>query len=105
MVYVTRIGPQDHLNRHGRRLSGAAAIVRQERANYHRFGRRDAEDNGDPLFHRKNNRTRLARKIRFAPGAARAVRFGNPLIKVEVYGHGSSNAFEIQRVHVSVVRP
>ncbi len=44
--YVARIGERDHYNSHGMRLTDFGAILRQDRANYYRFGG-DAEDEGD----------------------------------------------------------
>ena len=48
--YLARLGPADHFNSSGERLTSAAAIIRQDRANYHQFGKRDEEDDGDDFF-------------------------------------------------------
>ena len=38
------LSEQDHLNSNEQRLTTAAAIIRQDRANFHRFGLRDPAD-------------------------------------------------------------
>jgi hypothetical protein len=42
--YVAFLSEADHFNSNGERLRSAAAIIRQDRANFHRFGRRDPDD-------------------------------------------------------------
>ena len=49
-TYVARLSAKDHFNSSGGRLDSAAAIIRQDRANFHKFGRRDAEDELDYSF-------------------------------------------------------
>src|SRR3984957_18842556 len=39
--YVALLSEADHFNSNGQRLTSAAAIIRQDRANYHRYGIRD----------------------------------------------------------------
>ncbi|WP_371153583.1 hypothetical protein [Jannaschia sp. 2305UL9-9] len=48
--YITTIGPEDLRNSRGARLGSPAAVVQQDRANYHRFGIRHAGDEWDPVF-------------------------------------------------------
>ena len=48
--YVTFIGPNDHFNSKGGRLTEPWQIIRQDRANYHRFRVRDPGDEGDIFF-------------------------------------------------------
>jgi hypothetical protein len=61
--YVARLGVNDHYNSRGVRLTSAAAIIRQDRANFHQFGIRDPEDQGDIFFASKANRERLERML------------------------------------------
>ena len=49
-VYGTTIGPRDYYNSSGTRLNNLAALIAQDRANYHRFGIRDQSDENDPVF-------------------------------------------------------
>src|SRR6202035_4615251 len=48
--YVALLSEADHFNSNGQRLTSAAAIIRQDRANYHRYGIRDPEDENDTFF-------------------------------------------------------
>ena len=61
--YVALLSAADHFNSNGQRLTSAAAIIRQDRANFHQFGIRDPEDQGDIFFASKANRERLERML------------------------------------------
>ncbi len=84
--YRARLSARDHLNSRGQPLGSAAKIIRQDRANYHRFGVRDPEDQGDLLYHRKGARNDLERRVRGAlsPYEQRAILVGTPVIEVMV---------------------
>jgi hypothetical protein len=64
-------------------------MVRQDRANWHRFGQVDREDENDRWFKTNQQRSRLQRMLeqRGAMDAAtrRAITNGRPLIQVDVY--------------------
>ncbi|SMD02917.1 hypothetical protein [Primorskyibacter flagellatus] len=49
-VYDARLGPLDRVNSSGRPLGDLCAVIQQDRANYHRFGKRDRVDDFDPIF-------------------------------------------------------
>ncbi|OAN75548.1 hypothetical protein A8B78_16170 [Jannaschia sp. EhC01] len=55
-TYMTLLGPEDLVNSSGVRLQSAAAIVAQDRANYHRFGIRHQGDQSDPWFSGRGHR-------------------------------------------------
>lgn len=87
--YVARLSDADHHASDGYRLDTAAQIVRQDRANYHRFGSGDVEDEGDPWFRSTSARARLEQMLN-RPGAMtqatrRAIQRGEPLVQVDVY--------------------
>lgn len=48
--YVTVLSRHDHYNSSGTRLNSAAAVIAQDRANFHRFGRADPGDEWDGFF-------------------------------------------------------
>lgn len=48
--YTARLSRQDRLNSKGQPLTQLSEILRQDRANFHRFQRRDSEDSNDPWF-------------------------------------------------------
>ena len=86
--YVARLSPKDHFNSNGQRLTSAAAIIRQDRANFYVYGIRDPEDEADVFFQSKENRALLETLLehgRSAPAAIERVVNGTPLIRVDVY--------------------
>lgn len=86
--YYARISERDHFNSNGERLSNAAAIIRQDRANVHAYGKQDDDDDIDHFFDDKANRARLEKLLAngyASPGAEKAIINGTPLIYVEIY--------------------
>jgi hypothetical protein len=87
-VYYAKIGYNDKHNSYGDRLSSVAAILRQDRANYHRFGIRDPQDSGDRFFAYKGNRSRMASMLRngyISRATRNAILYNNPVVRVTVY--------------------
>ena len=87
--YVARMSERDHQASDGYALDSAAQIVRQDRANWHKFHRRDRDDQGDEWFESNDQRADLQRMLE-RPGAMsastkRAIVNGEPLIQVDVY--------------------
>ena len=87
--YVARISDEDHFASDGYRLESVAQMVRQDRANYHKFHRRDRDDERDRWFRGNDDRARLERMLQ-RPGAMsgstrNAIVRGEPLIQVDVY--------------------
>ncbi|KAA3450791.1 hypothetical protein C7I87_10355 [Mesorhizobium sp. SARCC-RB16n] len=87
--YVARISDRDHRASDGYALDGAAQMVRQDRANWHKFHRRDRDDQGDEWFTTNDQRADLQRMLE-RPGAMssstkHAIINGEPLIQVDVY--------------------
>lgn len=86
--YVAYLGEDDHYNSRGARLTEPWQIIRQDRANYHRFGIRDRGDEGDSFFGSTKNRARMERMIlngRIERSAARRIVNERVWIRVEVY--------------------
>jgi len=91
-VYAAYIGRADLYNSQGQRLSEPWQILRQDRANFHRFGIRQFQDEWDPIFHSMDARAqfeRLIRAGRIAPSARRLILQGDAMVYVEVYGWGN----------------
>src|SRR5664280_1375442 len=61
--YQAFLSERDHFNSNGQRLTTAAAIIRQDRANYHRYGLRDPGDESDIFFANADNRAALERLL------------------------------------------
>jgi hypothetical protein len=90
-TYTARLSARDHYNSNGQRLGSAAAIIRQDRANYYVYGLRDSEDEPDPYFSSKSNRARLEEMLengRATPEAIDRIVNGTPLIRVDIYATG-----------------
>lgn len=67
-VYDARLGSQDLVNSTGQPQKDLCAVIQQDRANYHRFGKRDAPDEADPIFGDPAMRSKIASSCRVEPG-------------------------------------
>ena len=87
--YVARISDRDHQASDGYALESAAQMVRQDRANWHKFHRRDSDDEGDGWFRTNDQRADLQRMLQrsgaMSSSTKRAIVNGEPLIQVDVY--------------------
>ncbi|MER9745962.1 hypothetical protein [Mesorhizobium sp. M0140] len=87
--YVARISDRDHQASDGYALDNAAQMVRQDRANWHKFHRRDSDDEGDGWFRTNGQRADLQRMLErggaMSSSTKRAIVNGEPLIQVDVY--------------------
>jgi len=87
--YVARIGENDHYASDGYPLDTAAQMVRQDRANWHKFGVYDAEDENDGWFGDTDTRAwlerALNRKSAMNNATRKAIVNGYPLVQVDVY--------------------
>ncbi|KRB15076.1 hypothetical protein ASD99_12490 [Mesorhizobium sp. Root695] len=87
--YVARISDRDHQASDGYALDNAAQMVRQDRANWHKFHRRDRDDEGDGWFRTNDQRADLQRMLErggaMSSSTKRAIVNGEPLIQVDVY--------------------
>jgi hypothetical protein len=61
--YQALLSEKDHFSSSGQRLTSAAAVIRQDRANFHRFGLRDQADENDRFFANIDNRSALERML------------------------------------------
>lgn len=89
--YFAYISWQDLFASDGYRLESAAQVIRQDRANFHRFGTGDPEDEWDPLYADPANRARLQVLVErgdLSPWAAQTILEGDVLIRVDSYGSG-----------------
>ena len=57
--YFATIGPQDRFNSNGAPLGSLGAVLQQDRANLHRFGRGDPNDEVDIYFGNPDLRARI----------------------------------------------
>ena len=62
-AYSASLGNADHYNSRGARLTEPWQVIRQDRANFHRFGIRDPGDEYDSFFAIAANRNRMEQMI------------------------------------------
>lgn len=99
--YSAYIGFDDLTNSSGARLTQPWQVVRQDRANVHRFRIRQQGDDVDPIFGSIDARGQLERLIQagfISETAASAILRGNVRLRVSVFGDGGFP----QRVEVQV---
>ncbi|PBB17697.1 hypothetical protein [Mesorhizobium sp. WSM4313] len=90
--YTARISDRDHRASDGYPLGSAAQMVRQDRANWHKFHQRDSDDQGDAWFRSDGSRADLQRMLErggaMSSATRRAIVNGEPLIEVDLYSDG-----------------
>ena len=94
--YCATISQNDKFASDGFQLDDPASIIRQDRANYHRFGIRDFGDEGDSTFRSPQARERIPAMIDavgIEPAVARAILNGTPDICVDIYGTRAMEVF------------
>ena len=101
--YVAYIGRSDLYNSSGARLTQPWQILRQDRANFHRFGISQQGDQWDSFFGSIDNRAIMERMVMngyIEPSAARSIVNGGAIVLVEIFGRGSRGDY----VNVTVFR-
>jgi Bacterial SH3 domain len=96
--YVAFLSEADHFNSQGQRLTSAAAIIRQDRANFHQFGRGDPQDQDDKFFADGENRQALESMLergRASPGIISRIVNGTAMIRVDVYNNRKGPSIEV----------
>lgn len=91
--YSAYIGWDDLHNSNGARLTAPWQVVRQDRANYHRFGISQPGDQWDPFFGDYNNRAAMEQMIMngaIDPAAAQILMQGGATVFVQIYGRGNT---------------
>ena len=86
--YNARLSARDHYNSNGERLRTVAAILRQDRANFHRFNRRDRGDQWDGFFDDATNRAafeQMVARSRLNEAARYVIINGTPVVHVDIY--------------------
>lgn len=91
--YMAYLGPEDRVNSRGARLASAAAIVRQDRANFHRFGIRHAGDENDRWFGSPGHRQAMESLIVISADEARIIERQDALVYVSIFARGGQITF------------
>jgi hypothetical protein len=87
-TYCAQISENDKFNSDGEALTGAAAMIQQDRANFHRFDLRDPDDQPDTTFEDAEARARIPDLIDngFIPAdVAEAIETDEPVVCAIVY--------------------
>ncbi len=87
-TYYAKISKRDHYGKSGQKLKGVGIILQQDRANYHKYHKRDREDTGDNRFDTRGNRNKIKRMLARGSTSQKtldAIRYGTPLVKVKIY--------------------
>ena len=84
-LYDCVISKKDRFNSSGTKLTSVRDILAQDRANYHRFQRRDAEDSDDNYFTSVARRANWQKaKLRISPILAQKIKSGGK-VEITVY--------------------
>ncbi|MCT4558705.1 MAG: hypothetical protein N4A61_11705 [Pelagimonas sp.] len=100
--YVAYIGQDDLYNSKGARLTQPWQVLRQDRANFHKFGISQRGDEWDPFFSDYNNRAVMERMVMngsIEPQARQDLLRGGATVFVRIYGRGNTGDY----VRVTVV--
>ena len=99
--YSAYISQADLHNSKGQKLTQVWQILRQDRANFHKFGIRDPEDENDIFFASIANREKFEKMLvqgAVTPGAKQILLNGGAMVFVEVFGTNGIGT----SVHVTV---
>lgn len=94
--FRARLSAADHKASDGFPLKAVGMIIQQDRANYHRFAKRDAEDTSDDVFADQQARAKLANaEIAGQPDLLKEVLNGAPLVDVHVFSGARGYRLEL----------
>lgn len=88
--YATRLSAADHTNGDGGKLKSVGDILRQDRANYHKFNIRDAEDQSDTVFGDVQSRERIPamlKKGHIDKATKNSILNDTPVVFVTIYNN------------------
>lgn len=87
-TYCAQISDHDKYASDGFHLTDAGSILRQDRANFHRFGTPDADDYANSVFTSTAARERIPAMVdngMIEPGLARQIVRAYPYVCVDIY--------------------
>ncbi|WP_283179207.1 hypothetical protein [Gemmobacter sp. 24YEA27] len=94
--YTAFIGPADLVNSKGKRLTQPWQILRQDRANFHKFGKGDPGDEWDSFFGDVKNRDAMEKMLMggtMTKGARAAIVNGGAVVQVQIWGQGGVGSY------------
>jgi hypothetical protein len=100
--YVAYIGQADLVNSNGVRLTAPWQVLRQDRANYHRFGISQPGDQWDPFFDDAADRAMMEAMVMngyISPVAAADIMRGGATVVVSVFASVQAGQHVTVEVH------
>lgn len=94
--YQAYIDTADLYNSNGQRITQPWAVLRQDRANFHRFGISQMGDTGDDFFASERNRAIMENMVRSGSMTAEARQLivqGGAVVKVDIYAYGDTGEY------------
>ncbi|GGX47698.1 hypothetical protein GCM10007385_14360 [Tateyamaria omphalii] len=91
--YYAVLSPQDTYNSRGQPLNDVCGIVQQDRANVHKFGKRDSADTVDLFFTTPERRAMITGRCEYDPSYHTVERIRTQFIgyvRVLVFGSGNT---------------
>lgn len=98
--YVARLSPHDHFNSSGERLTSAAAVLAQDRANMFRFQTPDPADEADLFFttvERRQMFDAMLARGGTPPSVLDRIVNSNPLVGVDIWS-GSKGPYVVVNI-------
>lgn len=87
-TYSARLSADDHTNSDGKKLTAVANIIRQDRANFHKFNLRDNDDTADSFFEDAKHRERIPAMLKkgsIDKATAKSILNGTPSVNITIY--------------------
>jgi len=87
-TYYAKISQKDKYSSSGRKLTKIYDILQQDRANYHKFYKRDKEDTYDSFFITREHRNRMKYMLlngNISYKTKKSILYSTPLLRVNVY--------------------
>ena len=88
ILFSAKLSAKDHYNSAGEKLTSVAAIIQQDRANFHKFNQRDPEDQSDGgMFSSAKARAELGAelaKVKISDSLRKKILHGTPTIYVGI---------------------
>lgn len=87
-TYLAHLSTRDHYNSEGIALTSPALILRQDRANVHKFRQHDNDDQADRFFQDAQHREQLEQLLErgyLSPETQQAIVHDQPLVRVDVF--------------------
>lgn len=87
-AYIAKLSMQDHVNSRGTVLNSVAGILQQDRANFHKYNKKDPEDEYDSVFTSYEMRSKIASLLKngkLSKEEENIIINSEPMVEVEVY--------------------